>query len=316
MSTAFVDALKKMYPQSEIDVVVKTELAPLLDYCKDVGEVYKFSKKEFSGWRGACRFGKFLRRKKEYDLFFCLPNSFSSAWMGCCTRIKTRIGYKNEFRNFLFTHSYKKKKGLHRVEEYVDLLNEFTGVSSPSFSVKLSKPSKTAVILPQGKNVLLNINSEADSRRMPLELAKKIIVGIQKKYGCNILLTGSKKEIAYVGELENQLNSREKIYNYAGKTDLKELVELVSRVDGVVSTDSGIAHLSNAFSIPTIVLFGAGDEKNTRPYNPKDLKIIRKIGLECAPCISNTCKYGHLKCLRELESGEIVEEVGRLLEKS
>jgi heptosyltransferase-2 len=316
MSTAFIDALKKVYPECKIDVIVKKGLRDILSYCDNVTEIYEFSKTEFPGLPGAYRFGKMICKRYKYDIFFCLPNSFSSAWMGFFTGSKIRIGYKNEFRNFLLTHSYKENKDLHRAEEYVNLLNRFKKIQIPIISVTLKKQPGRSNLLPEGKNLLLNINSEAQSRKMPVELAKRLINEINSKYDFNYILIGNKKDIPYVALLESELNSVSSVYNYAGKTDLLDLIKIVSEADYIISTDTGVPHIGNAFSVNTIVLFGAGDEKKTRPYNAKNLKIIRKYGLECAPCVSNNCKYGQPICLTELDTKEVLQGLDELAEKT
>ena len=67
MSTSFLSALKKAYPESEIDVIIKKELADLLNYCNDINFIYKFSKKENSGISGLYAFGKSICKRKKYD---------------------------------------------------------------------------------------------------------------------------------------------------------------------------------------------------------------------------------------------------------
>ncbi len=311
MSTSFLSALQKAYPESEIDVIIKKELADVLNYCHGIHFIYKFSKKENSGIKGLYAFGKSISKRKKYDLFFCLPDSFSSALLGYFTGSKTRIGYSNEFRNLFLTNSFTKEKGSHRTDEYIELLTKFSGKKIIAPPVALHR-EQTSVVLPDGKNLIFNINSEAQSRRMPLELAVGLINGIQKIFNVNILLTGSGKDIPYVEELSNSLSDKKSIFSYAGKTSLAQLIQLVGAADYTITTDSGIAHLSNAFSVNTIVLFGAGNELNTAPYNKVNLEIIRKEGLDCAPCLSNTCKFGTPKCLTMMETSVVLKALEEL----
>ena len=91
---------------------------------------------------GVYRFGKTLRAEK-YDLFFCLPDSLSSAVMGWATGAKKRIGFGKEGRFFLLTNSYKKPANLHRVDEYLSLLEQFTGKIISERSVKLELPGQS-----------------------------------------------------------------------------------------------------------------------------------------------------------------------------
>ena len=56
----------------------------------------------------------------------------------------------------------------------------------------------------------------------------------------------------------------------------------------------------------SLVLFGAGDEKQTSPFN-SDHRIVWRLGrLSCEPCQKNTCKFGTPKCLAELDETALV----------
>ena len=78
----------------------------------------------------------------------------------------------------------------------------------------------------------------------------------------------------------------------------------------MLSTDSGPAHLANALGTHTVVLFGAGREENTAPFNKELRNIIRLGQLSCEPCEKNICvRYATPQCLERLNSERIVETV-------
>jgi ADP-heptose:LPS heptosyltransferase len=100
----------------------------------------------------------------------------------------------------------------------------------------------------------------------------------------------------------------------AGKTSLPALVELLGSSALVLTTDSGPAHVSNAMQTHTIVLFGAGNENNTAPFNKDKRTIIRLGKLSCEPCVSNTCKqFGIPECLIQLDENLIASTIVQLL---
>jgi len=106
----------------------------------------------------------------------------------------------------------------------------------------------------------------------------------------------------------------ERIENLAGKTDLNDLIKLMTGFPVLLTTDSGPAHLANAIGVPVVVLFGAGDECNTAPYNKQNLSVIRYGRLPCEPCVKNTCKlYGTPKCMELLDELQIVNQLGQYL---
>ena len=308
MSSAFIAELSKIYPGSGIDVIVKKEIKDIVNYFHGVSRIYEFSETRDKGLSGCIKFGLKIRHARKYDLFFCLPDSFSSALTGFCTGSRVRVGYKKEFRDFLLTNSYSRTSGKHRVEEQLYLLEKYSGaaITGPKVVLKNNFAGGSR-LLPGGRNLILNINSEADSRRIPVRKAKELIELIKKNSAFNIILTGGKNEIEHVTSLENSLTDKERVYNFAGKTDINDLVRLINEADLIISSDSGIAHVSNSLGKKTIVLFGAGDERNTRPFNACNLTVLRKENLSCAPCVSNSCKPKHLKCLTEFDAAGILK---------
>lgn len=309
MSTAFVQAVKNHFPDATVDLIAKKGIDFLLDYFPAHEQRFIFSKEEYKGIAGARKFGKMIRKQKKYDLFFSLPDSFSTAIMGHAIAAKERVGFKKELRSVFLTHAYQKKKNIHRVEEYIDLLQQYIKKEIQVPPVKLS----TAAV-EKNKLLIININSEALSRRLPKAKAVSVINAIREKVKEEIILVGSNREKDFVDEVFEALNDKTNINNKAGMTSLPEMVTLLNSCSVMLTTDSGPAHVANALGVYTIVLFGAGNENNTAPYNTGNRNILRLGQLPCEPCINNTCKlYGVPKCLQQLDETLISSAVYRAL---
>jgi lipopolysaccharide heptosyltransferase II len=312
MSTAFIAALKQLYPDALIDVIIKKELSSITTLIPGLHKVHLFSKQEFKGLPGVYRFGKSLRGE-QYDLFFSLPHSLSALVMGRVTGAKERIGFANEGGIFLLTNAYKKPVNMHRVDEYISLLEKFSGKTILNKQVKLTVEPN----IPSNQNsVIINFNSEAESRRMPLDKGRKLINLLTSSFNnTSFILVGSAKESAYVDQLSTNAEHPERITNYCGKTDLVGLAKLMAGSNAVLTTDSGPAHLANSVGVPTIALFGAGNEHNTAPYNKKDLTVLRYGKLTCEPCVKNTCRlYGIPKCMELLNELQLINTVGKYIQ--
>ncbi len=311
MSTAFVKAVQLQYPTAAIDVIAKKGIDFLLDHFPPHQQRFIFNKEAYPGLQGAYKFGKQIQQQKKYDIFFCLPDSISSAVMALATGAAKRLGYKKELRTILLSNAYQKKKGLHRVEEYIDLLQQYLNkiIATPAVELKITSGER--------KNaVIVNINSEAGSRRLPKEKAISIINALSKNIDQEIILVGSNKEKEFVDEVYHALENKNNITNCAGKTNLPELLTLLAGCKVMLTTDSGPAHVANALGTYTIVLFGAGNEHNTAPYNQDNRTVIRLGQLPCEPCVSNTCKvYGTPECLLRLDENIIVQKVIEVLQK-
>lgn len=302
MSVGFMNQLPHFYPGAEISVIAKKGIHELLSFFPRTQHQFVFSKEEYNGIIGLMKFGKQIKQTENFDLFFSLPDSFSSALIGLSTGSGKRIGYKNELRQVLLTDAYLKPEGLHRVDEYIQLIELFTKKSSAPVDVSLHHKFN------KQDHVVVNINSEASSRRLTIAKAVELLNLLRSSIEQKIILIGAPKEKEFVNSVLTQLSDQSSIENLAGKTSLVQLAEILASAKLMLTTDSGPAHLANALGTHTIVLFGAGKESNTAPYNKDRRNIIRLGQLSCEPCEKNSCvRYGVPQCLERLDSNRIIE---------
>lgn len=307
MSAGAMQQLALLFPGAEVSVIVKKGLHNLLPFFPSVNRQFLFSKEEYIGVKGVWRFGKELKKTGAFDLYVSFPDSFSSALMGFAAGAKERIGYRKEGREILLTKAYTKPRGLHRVDEYVKLLQAYSGKQDGGeVTVKLEHPFSKEDYL------VININSEASSRRLTTAKAVEVIDAAKKAGNEKILLIGGPKEKVFVDNVVSQLNERQGIESLAGKTTLAQLVQVLASAKAVLTTDSGPAHLANALGTQTVVLFGAGNENNTAPYNKKAAEVVRLGKLSCEPCTKNTCiQFGVPQCLELLATDGIIQTLSK-----
>lgn len=302
MSTAFLNAVRQFYADACIDVIIKKELSSVASLIPGINKIHSFSKQDNPGLGGVYRFGKSLR-SENYDIFFTLPDSLSAAVMGKASGAKKRVGFSKEGGFFLLTKICRRPKNVHRVDEYLSLLEQFTGKSISNTEVRLQpEPQKKSGL------ILLNFNSEAESRRMPLDKGKELLALITGTFAdTQFGMIGSPKDAVFVEELLQGAADIDRISNYCGKTTLLTLANLMAGAKALLSTDSGPAHLANSVGLPVIALFGAGNESNTAPYNADSLTVIRAGQLACEPCVRNICKlYGIPRCMQLLDNARII----------
>jgi len=304
MSVGFMNQLPYFFPGAEVSVIAKKGIHELLPFFPEHHHRFVFDKKENKGLNGLLRFGRMIRQTESFDLFFCLPDSLSSAIMGAASGSKKRIGYKKELRQLFLTHAYAKPHGLHRVEEYIRLLPLFLKKPPAPIQVSLQHAE------PRQDYLVVNINSEASSRRLTIPKAVELLTVIRKRTDRKIILIGGPKEQEYVEEVIRTSGIYQNLENLAGKTSMGELTRVLAGARVMLSTDSGPAHLANALGTPVIVLFGAGNEKNTAPYEISKRTVLRLGKLSCEPCQKNVCvRYAVPQCLEQLNSSLIADNV-------
>jgi ADP-heptose:LPS heptosyltransferase len=304
MSVGALHQVRHFWPEAKLSVIVKKGLHDLLPHFPPTVHQFIFSKEEYEGLRGVWRFGRMIRQHQKFDLYISFPDSFSAALMGLATGARERIGFKKEGRQMLLTQSFNRPKGLHRADEYVALLQAYSGIEAAPVTITLQHPYKST------GHVVVNINSEASSRRLTPAKAKEIIEAVRNCTTQPVILIGGPKEKTFVDEVMRSLSVREGITSMAGETSLPQLVKVLATASVVLTTDSGPAHLANALGTQTVVLFGAGNEINTSPYNRNALQVIRLNKLACEPCTKNVCvRFGTPQCLELLETPRIIQAV-------
>jgi heptosyltransferase-2 len=308
MSTLLLEEVFRHFPGSPVGLIVKKGLEGLVEYFPGACRIYTFSKKEYPGLRGVWKFGRSISREK-WDIYISLPDSLSAAVMGLASGAPVRVGYRSELRSFLLSHAYKKEDGLHRTDSYRFLLFRY---------LKLPLPEHGRNYLPvkeeKSDYLVVNINSEAISRRLPVSAALLILKELLVQFnGEQIILVGGPGDITYVEAVYRQLPPGHNVVNRSGQTSLKELTRLIAGARAMLSSDSGPAHIAVAVGTPLVVLFGAGDEKETGPYHAETATVIRLGQLPCEPCRKNTCQLAELPpCLLLLDPAHIADAVKQI----
>ncbi|RYY40499.1 MAG: glycosyltransferase family 9 protein [Chitinophagaceae bacterium] len=309
MAVAFIDGLRCAYPDAQISVIAKKGVHELLPYFPQLEHCFVYDKPASPGLRGLWRFGRGIRDTARFDLFFSLPDSLSSAIMGYATGARHRIGFRKEGRGVLLTHTYSRPHGTHRVHEYVTLLERYASWQPHGLQVKLQHAFARA------GHIAVNINSEAQSRRLTVAKAVEILSALRASTDAPLVLVGSPKEQEFVTEVLALLPDARNIENKAGATNLTGLVEILASARMLLSTDSGPAHLANALGTPAVVLFGAGNENNTAPFNRANSTVLRLNELSCEPCLKNRCVcYETPQCLERLDTALILQQIQRTLQ--
>ncbi len=95
-------------------------------------------------------------------------------------------------------------------------------------------------------------------KQYPLDHMKKVLEGIDQVDKYDIFLFGAPSEVTILNNLSDRCKNVKVV---AGVLTFKEELNLISQLDGMLSMDSGNAHLAAMYGVPTITLWGV-----THPY--------------------------------------------------
>ncbi|HEX5419388.1 MAG TPA: lipopolysaccharide heptosyltransferase II, partial [Gammaproteobacteria bacterium] len=115
--------------------------------------------------------------------------------------------------------------------------------------------------------------------------------------GRPVWVLGSAKE-APLGEHIAAADAGGRIRNLCGVTPLEEAVDVLASVDVAVTNDSGLMHVAAAVGTHVVAIYGSSSPAFTPALTSR--KSVLHLGLTCSPCFARTCRFGHLRCLREI----------------
>lgn len=128
----------------------------------------------------------------------------------------------------------------------------------------------------------------------------------------NLVFTGGPNDNELIDYISNG-----KGLNLAGKTNILELAEVFSRVDLVVSPDSGSAHLAWATRNPKVIaIFTCTPKEVLGPLGSYDKYVsLGGNGMQCQPCFKRKClnKGNFEACTFKPNAQEVIENINKLI---
>ena len=281
-------SLKQKYPRSKIVYITinaSKETAKLLPY---VDKVYVYDrKKEHKGLWGQIKAAVYIKEKEKFDCLIILDNSFRAALFAFILGAKYRIGRAGQGRSFILTHKvpFKKEEQLgqtHISEHYMRILQPL-GAYGQNYKLDIkSKPEKNNFIeniLNQTKNenkklIGLCPCGRDEFKDWPIKEVYKFIKTINYQENKKIVIIGDKRTSSYLRPLYKQ--GIKDFIDLSSKTNISELVYLISNLECLVSVDTGPMHIGFALDTPTICLFYYDIVKKWGPKNSIKHKVIFK----------------------------------------
>ncbi len=329
LSTPAIRALRDLYPQAEISLLVTPKVYEIVKDLSYIDKVLTFH----IGYGGDVPFGKTLRnlkvllalRRKRFDLAVNMRTLVSKRsakrikFLLDIINPKTKAGRNTAGRGYFFDVKIpESEKGQKYEMEYdIDTVRALGGEvidRSLDFEIGEENIKKINGILGEHsvdeKDILIVIHPGGmPSRRWPVENFSKVIEGIHEKMTCKFVITGGRDEAGLARKLLRGVNV--KIISLAGRLNIKELGALIRRGNLFITNDTGPMHIAAILGVPLISIFGPGDITRFDPRNISNKVIVLYKKVECAPCEKVTCKS--LKCLKIISPEEVVEAALRIL---
>jgi lipopolysaccharide heptosyltransferase II len=303
LSTSSLAALKRFIPNAQIDILVETWVAPVLDGHPKAHGVITIERNSLSARAKVAR----QIRSERYDVVYNLHGGTTATLLTRATGARHRVGYASYQYAQLHNHQAPspsllwEQEKTHSVEQQLALLG-WTGVpvtDRPPTELAVTGRASNAVEerlqlagLNEKKIALIHPAAAFATKQWAAEKFARVVEFLAD-YGFS--------SVAIAGPTESEvLNSL--IENCAAEIatfdlSLPEVTALAARSQLFVGNDSGIAHIASAVGTPSVVIFGSSNIAHWRPWNQSASEVVFEE-MECQPCHGYFCeKFEQPECI-------------------
>jgi len=296
-------ALRQSFPDAKISWLVRPEFAPLLENHPHLDEIIPFDRKSLGrAWCNPKALGALVRlisrlRSSKFDAVFDFQGLFRTAFLSWLSGCKKRFGKANsrELAHLFYTDQIvQDAKSIHLVDFYLKMVKA-AGSSSPGKSIIEPAPAKAGVRfeLPSDPADVDSVkkllkNTGIDSRKYvvfvpgsahktkcwPPERFADLADKITSQFNLPIIAVGAGSDKSLIEKIANLAESD--VINFAGRTSLKELVELLRAARLVVSNDTGPGHIAAALGTPLVMMYSWSNPARIAPYDRPQCMVARE----------------------------------------
>ncbi len=326
MAQTLFNLLAAQHSGLVLDVLAPAWAAPVLDRMPEVRRSVHMpvghGKLQLAARR---QLGQQLR-VECYQQSIVLPNSLKSALVPWFAGIGLRTGWRGEMRFGLLNDIRRLDQ-----QRYPLMVERFAALGLPA-SANLPQP------LPWPSLDIDVVNQQRlvaelglDRERPLLALCPGAEFGPAKQWpaqyyaelaevyigrGWQVVALGSVNDKASATAIAAGLApaSQQHYCDASGITTLVDAVDLLALCRAAVSNDSGLMHIAAAVACPLVAVYGS-----TSPgFTPPLAEQVEVVGLDlpCRPCFQRECPLGHLNCLVQLDSAQVIVRLDALLSAS
>ena len=297
LATPVISELKRIYPEAQIDFLVRKGNESLLSNNPHLNAVHVLDKTE-GKYKSIFKLIKQFKSEK-YDLAINLHRFGSSGLISVFSGATKIYGFKKNPFSFLYTKKFEHEigNGQHEVERNLSIIKEFGAVSLKR--PELYPSEEDFDIASQIMNPPFYCMAPASvwfTKQLPKEKWIELI-DHYNEIG-TVYILGGKGDQAFCDEIISKTQAKTSI-NLSGQLNLLESAALMSKAERNFVNDSGPLHIASAMNAPVTAFFCSTVKKFGFGPLSED-QIVREVeNLDCRPCGLHghkSCPKGHFKC--------------------
>jgi len=322
-TTPLLGCIKQGQRKSKITLLCDSLLKEIVSYCGYVDEVYPVDMKKLLSrkFNDSSTFENYSYLKKyfgdlagkQFDTIYNLNYSNVAVLLASLPRSDRLCGYWfDEYTRTLTMDpifsflkvmiKYRPLSPYNLVDYFCMLLKNNQLIRRLQINIDSSDitwcRNKLDSMMIDNENIIvaLQLGTRHEQRRWPTENYVQLAFEILKVPSVRLMLLGSREESILSSDFISRLTIINKelikrIHDLTGRTTGGQLAAILSRIDLLISCDTGTMHLAAALERPVLAIFiGSAFAYLTGPYGPNNW--IVQARLPCSPCIEDypTCQ--------------------------
>ena len=309
LTTPAARALRKLYPEAELDFLVEPPCHEVLHGNPDLTRVLLYGSAPLNYLYWLLRVNR-----AGYDWVIDFMGNPRTAALTAASRAPVRAGPGHVSHRWAYTHPMKQSADRARYSalekilmlrslgldaDAADFLPRMTG--DPG-SEEFANAAQRRLRLPRGLLVGLVPASRRETRRWPAQRYAELGRMLRDKLGARLMVFWGPGEEALAREVRDGIG--EGAHLSPQTRSIRELAALISRCGLVVTNCNGPRHVATARSVPTVTVHGSSDPEAWNPPDSPLHAVVRRKELHCIGCRSNSCPT-QIECLRDLEAARV-----------
>ncbi|MHB2150022.1 lipopolysaccharide heptosyltransferase II [Calditrichota bacterium LG25] len=314
LTTPLIRAIKQVFPDSQLDVLVIPQTAGALANNPHIDQTILFDKRGQK--RTAFKNVLQILKARRHELAFSPHSSLTTGLLIRLAGIPTRVGFNRNPIRFFLTHKAPVPSDGLTIEKYLKLLSFF---SDQPFSIQTQLfPSEEdrekadclwRQVDAQRPTIALAPGSVWPTKRWPAEYYAQLVALLKKRF--NLIFIGSGDERELCQQIIDQAKAQQAL-NLAGRLSILQSAAVIEKCDLMICNDSGAMHIANAVQTDVFAFFGPTVRRfGFFPFRDEDW-VFEVPDLYCRPCGKHghhECPEDHFRCMLEIKPQTVWQKV-------
>ena len=318
MTTAMIRCLRKRFPFAQIDMVVRSDFAELIQHNPHLDQ--KIVLNRGTGAKGLWELYRRLNRE-TYDVIYDAHLSLRTLLLMPFLKGNRKVYFNKHYvaRALALTFKLPLIRGMKRfLERFIDPL-ESLGVVYDGLGPEVFVPAdlvveahKTFQLEKYPSLVGIIPSAQWPGKRWPENRFREVLADLLKTTAHSFVIFGGPKD-DFCKVIADGLPTA-RVLNLQGKANLLQAAAVLQKCEYVIANDTGLMHLADAVNVPQVLILGpTSTDLGCAPFHP--MSQLAEVALWCRPCSKNgqaPCIRATRRCLSEVSVDSVVSLAHRV----